>query len=158
MYLSILAKIYLQLKHSKRLTQILVLTSFLATFLIARIAADSGMFVVVDTKSGPLRIHHLVPGIILLLVSGYIGLAFHSKFRLRNFMAFLFGVGAALTLDEFALWLYLNDEIYWEKEGRVSIDAIIILTIIFTITLILGQAYDHSWKKNVKTYLKKKLS
>lgn len=115
------------------------------------------MFVVVDTKNGPLHIHHLVPGIVLLLVSGYIAIAFYSRFRLRNFMAILFGIGAALTVDEFSLWLYLED-VYWEKEGRHSIDAIIIITLLLTITVILGEAYDHSWKRKVKTYIKNKLT
>jgi len=152
----ILLMIYLQLRNSKRLSQILVLCSFLITFILARITVDNNMFVVVDTKSGPLHIHHLVPGIVLLLLSGYVGIAFHSKFRLRNFMAVLFGIGAALTVDEFALWLYLQD-VYWEKEGRRSIDAIITTTLLLIIAVILGEAYDHSWKKKVKTYLKKKL-
>lgn len=156
MLLHILSKIYLQLKHSKRLSQILVLGSFLITFILARIAVEVNMFVVLNTSNGPLRIHHLVPGIILLLLSGYIGISFHSRFKLRNLMAVLFGTGAALTIDEFALWLYLDD-VYWEKEGRYSIDAIIISVLILTISLILGQAYDHSWKKKVKTYIKEKL-
>ena len=146
-----LSGIYVRLKHSKRLSQILVLASFLITFLIARLAAANNMFVVVNTKSGSLHIHHLVPGIILLLLSGYIGIAFHSRFRLRNFMAVLFGIGTALTVDEFALWLYLDD-VYWQK-GRYSIDAIIISVLILTITFILGEAYDHSWKKKIKTFL-----
>lgn len=154
---NVISKVYFQLKNSKRLSQILVLISFLITFILARIAADNNMFVVVETQGGPLHIHHLVPGIILLLVSGYIGIAFHSRFKLRNFMAILFGIGAALTVDEFSLWLYLED-VYWEKEGRHSIDAIIIITILLTITVVLGEAYDHSWKKKVKTYLKGKLA
>ena len=145
--------IYLRLKNSKRLSQILVLVSFLITFLIARIAADNNMRLIVSTQDGPLHIHHLVTGIILLLLSGYIGIAFHSRFKLRNFMAVLFGIGAALTIDEFALWLYLDD-VYWEKEGRYSIDAIIIVALILTISFILGEAYDHSWKKKVKTFFK----
>jgi hypothetical protein len=37
----------------------------------------------------------------------------------------LFGVGAALTLDEFALWLTFRD-VYWEREGRLSIDAVVL--------------------------------
>ncbi len=157
MDLSIFSKMYFQLKHSKRLSQILVLCGFLITFVFARIAAENNLFVIVNTQSGPLHIHHLVPGIILLLLSGYIGIAFHSRFRLRNFMAILFGIGAALTIDEFALWLYLQD-VYWDKEGRRSIDAIIITTIILIIVLILGEAYDHSWKKKVKTFLKDKIT
>ena len=40
-------------------------------------------------------------------------------------MALLYGVGAALTLDEFALWLNLKD-VYWDHEGRRSIDAVVL--------------------------------
>lgn len=152
-----LSGIYARLRNSKRLSQILVLCSFLITFMLARIAVDNNVSVILDLKSGPLRIHHLVPGIILLLLSGYIGIAFYSKFRLRNFMAIVFGIGAALTIDEFALWLYLED-VYWEKEGRRSIDAIIIITLLLTIAVILGEAYDHSWKKKTKTFLRNKLA
>ena len=152
----ILSGIYIRLKNSKRLSQILVLISFLITFLIARVASDNNMRFIVNTQDGPLHIHHLVTGITLLLLSGYIGIAFHSRFKLRNFMAVLFGIGVALTIDEFALWLYLDD-VYWEKEGRYSIDAIIVVALSLTITFILGEAYDHSWKKKVKTFFKEML-
>jgi hypothetical protein len=40
-------------------------------------------------------------------------------------MSILYGVGAALTLDEFALWLNLQD-VYWSPQGRSSIDAVIL--------------------------------
>jgi hypothetical protein len=40
-------------------------------------------------------------------------------------MSILYGVGAALTLDEFALWLNLKD-VYWSREGRSSIDVVIL--------------------------------
>lgn len=152
----ILSTIYIRLKNSKRLSQILVLVSFLITFLIARVAADNNMRLIVNTQDGPLHIHHLVTGITLLLLGGYIGIAFHSRFKLRNFMAVLFGIGAALTIDEFALWLYLDD-VYWEKEGRYSIDAIIVVGLSLTISFILGEAYDHSWKKKVKVFFKEML-
>lgn len=72
-------------------------------------------------------------------------------------MAVMFGIGAALTIDEFSLWLYLKD-VYWDKEGRHSIDAVIIITLLLTIAVILGEAYDHSWKKKVKTFLKNQLA
>jgi hypothetical protein len=36
------------------------------------------------------------------------------------------GVGAALTLDEFALWLNLDAAAYWSREGRESIDAVVL--------------------------------
>lgn len=147
--LSIFPKIYFKLKGSKRLSQILVLISFLITFMLARIAAENGLFVIVNTANGPLHIHHLVPGIFLLIISGYIGIAFYSRYKLRNLMAVLFGIGAALTIDEFALWLYLDD-VYSQKEGRRSIDLVIITTILLLISVILGEAYDHFQRKKIK--------
>jgi len=41
-------------------------------------------------------------------------------------MSLFYGVGAALTLDEFALWLNLEDTVYWTREGRASLDAILL--------------------------------
>ena len=43
--------------------------------------------------------------------------------------AIVFGIGAALTLDEFALWLHLDD-VYWSEQGRQSIDAVIVFAIV----------------------------
>jgi hypothetical protein len=48
-----------------------------------------------------------------------------SSLLLSRLMSILYGVGAALTLDEFALWLNLKD-VYWSPQGRTSIDAIIL--------------------------------
>src|ERR1700693_5937204 len=82
-------------------------------------------------QSGGRHIHHLVFGIIILLLVGYgwlseIGTgADDSSILLSRLMSILYGVGAALTLDEFALWLNLRD-VYWSREGRASIDAIIL--------------------------------
>ncbi len=49
-------------------------------------------------------------------------------------MSVLYGVGAALTLDEFALWLNLED-VYWERQGRESIDAVILFGAFLSIGL-----------------------
>jgi len=77
------------------------------------------------------HIHHLVPGILILLAVGYgwlcefgTGSSSSSIFASR-FMSILYGVGAALTLDEFALWLNLKD-VYFVREGRSSIDAVVL--------------------------------
>src|SRR3984893_8841593 len=75
------------------------------------------------------HIHHLVFGIILLLLLGYGWLcdigngSDRSSIFSDRLMSILYGVGAALTLDEFALWLNLRD-VYWAREGRASIDAV----------------------------------
>jgi hypothetical protein len=71
-----------------------------------------------------MHIHHLVWGILLLIVVGYLGVVLEPASPWHEVLAILFGVGAALTLDEFALWLNLRD-VYWSHEGRRSIDAVI---------------------------------
>ncbi|MEO7143142.1 MAG: hypothetical protein ABI165_06510 [Bryobacteraceae bacterium] len=75
------------------------------------------------------HIHHLVWGIVLLLAVGYTWLAevgtgeeSYSRWPGR-LTSMLYGVAAALTLDEFALWLNLRD-VYWEREGRESFEAL----------------------------------
>src|ERR1700729_1799269 len=82
-------------------------------------------------QMGGRHIHHLVFGIILLLLVGYGWLceigngSDNSSLFLGRLMSILYGVGAALTLDEFALWLNLKD-VYWTSQGRSSIDAVIL--------------------------------
>jgi hypothetical protein len=113
-----------------KVPQFLILISFLLTFLAVRFITHSirdqrfrRIFRNVSGKDGR-HIHHLVWGILLLLISGYLALAFDPD-RVRNLLAVLFGIGAALTLDEFALWLNLED-VYWAKQGRTSVDAVIV--------------------------------
>ncbi len=80
---------------------------------------------------GGRHIHHLVPGILILLAVGYGWLcefgngSDSSSIFASRFMSILYGVGAALTLDEFALWLNLKD-VYFVRAGRSSIDAVIL--------------------------------
>lgn len=75
------------------------------------------------------HVHHLVWGILLLLVAGYLGIALprdaRGELRFARLTTLLYAAGAALTLDEFALWLQLRD-VYWEREGRASIDAVML--------------------------------
>ncbi|TMB42575.1 MAG: hypothetical protein E6J53_09655 [Chloroflexi bacterium] len=110
---------------------------FLATVGIVRaithlIRADIGPFHNVTT--GGLHIHHLVWGILLLLVVGYVWLAEVGVAWTWTAVltAFVFGIGAALTLDEFALWLNLRD-VYWETQGRESVDAILLFASVLSI-------------------------
>lgn len=85
----------------------------------------------VRTSSG-LHIHHLVWGISLLLLSGFIGYATEYQSPWMHITAVMFGIGAGLTLDEFALWLHLED-VYWAKEGRASLDAVVLAATFATI-------------------------
>ncbi len=109
--------------------------SFLITFLGVRLLVS-----LVIHQHGPFEwvmvrgrhIHHLVWGILILLLVGYgwlldLGRS-HSptSILLSRLMSIGYGVGAALTLDEFALWLDLEPDAYWTRTGRLSIDAVIL--------------------------------
>jgi hypothetical protein len=103
--------------------------AFLITFGVVRFITYSihdrkrTWFHNVTTKSG-LHVHHVVPGLVLTLISGYLGLVLPEP-RPTWLLAIVFGVGAALVLDEFALVLRLAD-VYWEPQGRESIDAVVL--------------------------------
>ncbi len=76
-----------------------------------------------DVHIGGVHIHHQVWGILLILVAAVLEFAYQPDTPGVEVLGAIFGVGAALTLDEFALWVHLDD-VYWSKEGRKSIDAI----------------------------------
>jgi hypothetical protein len=71
------------------------------------------------------HLHHLVFGIVAMMVAGTISFAGFAVSPIYEICAFLFGVGMGLTIDEFALWVHLDD-VYWAREGRTSIDAAVI--------------------------------
>jgi hypothetical protein len=71
------------------------------------------------------HLHHLVPGIIASLGAGTAIIAFRPGDDWMLLLSTFFGIGAALTLDEFALILHL-DNVYWTDEGRSSIEATLI--------------------------------
>jgi hypothetical protein len=73
-------------------------------------------------SEGGVHLHHLVFGIVTMMAAGALGFAALGHSPWTEICAFAFGVGAGLTIDEFALWVHLED-VYWEKEGRSSIDA-----------------------------------
>jgi hypothetical protein len=76
-------------------------------------------------SDGGVHVHHLVFGIVLMMGSGVVSFALLDTGWWYEVCALLFGIGIGLTIDEFALWLYLDD-VYWAEEGRSSIDATLI--------------------------------
>jgi hypothetical protein len=76
---------------------------------------------------GGRHLHHLVFGIGGLLGVGYLWLGLFgvstAGTKTSRATAVGYGVASALTLDEFALWLNLQD-VYWAKQGRQSVDAV----------------------------------
>jgi hypothetical protein len=118
--------------ESRRERLFLASVGFFTTALVVR-----GITIAIHHDIGPFHdiemhgrhIHHLVWGILLILLIGYLWLievgtgAADSFTWTGRFTSMVFGVAAALTLDEFALWLNLRD-VYWEREGRESYEAL----------------------------------
>ncbi|KWX69123.1 hypothetical protein [Mycobacterium sp. NAZ190054] len=79
------------------------------------------------SAGGGLHIHHVVFGVILVMVSGIAMVTLAVNGGVPEFTAasILFGIGAALVLDEFALILHLSD-VYWAEDGRTSVDAVFV--------------------------------
>ena len=81
----------------------------------------------IQTEGG-LHVHHLVFGIVMMLLGGFV-LALRPVSPWAEIFAATFGIGAGLTLDEFALWLHLED-VYWSEQGRRSVDAVVIASLV----------------------------
>jgi hypothetical protein len=109
--------------------QLFATGSFFLTFAGVRvithaIRAERGPFK--NITPGGRHIHHMTFGIAGLLTVGYLWMleiGISEERRSSRITAAAYGIGAALTLDEFALWLNLED-LYWAKQGRESIDAV----------------------------------
>jgi hypothetical protein len=128
----------------------LILIAFLASFGFIRTSAHMIKAQVswwpgnVETKGGT-HIHHLVWGILLMMSFGYLGIAIADGSPWEEIAAILFGIGMGLTLDEFALWLNLQD-VYWSQKGRQSIDAVIVAASLIVITLLGLTLWLELWK------------
>ena len=125
--------------------QLLSTGSFFLTFAAVRgithaIRAERGPFK--NITPGGRHIHHMTFGITGLLTVGYLWLLEIgvNEQRLGSRMTSLvYGSGAALTLDEFALWLNLEDD-YWSKQGRESIDAVVLFGSLLSLS-VLGRGF-----------------
>lgn len=109
-----------------------MLVAFLVTFVATRLITKmirSGRGPFRDTSVGGVHVHHQVYGIFLLLGAATAEFTYRPAPPWLQLLAVLFGTGAALTLDEFALWLHLED-VYWTPQGRRSVDAVLMATVI----------------------------
>ena len=136
--MSVLRKLYqFHFKSESRERLFLASLGFLVTFAAVRaitLSIRAGVGPFHNLSAGSTHIHHLVWGILILLAVGYIWLTEIGvgSSLVASLTAIAFGVGAALTLDEFALWLSLQD-VYWEKQGRQSIDAVVIFASLLSV-------------------------
>jgi hypothetical protein len=116
-----------------------VLVAFLVSFLAIRTSARltrSVSWWPGGVETDGVHIHHLVWGIVLMLLCGFLAFAAPLAAPWWHLIAIGFGVGAGFTLDEFALWVRLED-VYWAEEGRASFDAVV-CTVAFGALVVIG--------------------
>ncbi|WP_344208132.1 hypothetical protein, partial [Actinomadura livida] len=124
--------------------------AFIITFVVTRVNVRlirSNVRWFQNVTAGDVHIHHVVFGVVLMLVGGVGSVAIpDAHVWLDLAAAVVFGVGSALVLDEFALILHLSD-VYWTEKGRASVDAVFV-AIAVTGLLLLGIhpfGYENLW-------------
>jgi hypothetical protein len=125
--------------------QLFSTASFFTTFATVRvithaIRAERGPFK--NITPGGRHIHHMTFGIAGLLSVGYLWMleiGINEERWGSRATACAYGSGAALTLDEFALWLNLED-VYWARQGRESIDAVVLFGSLLSLS-VLGKGF-----------------
>ncbi|MEU9214637.1 hypothetical protein AB0D27_43990 [Streptomyces sp. NPDC048415] len=130
--------LYRNIVEPGKLPLLLALASFVLTFVITRvivrlIRAGKGPFG--NVKAGDLHIHHVVPGVVLTVIGGFGAVASNRHGLGAGVCAVLFGIGAGLVLDEFALILHLDD-VYWSEAGRQSVEVVVVTAAL--VGLVLG--------------------
>lgn len=111
-----------------KLPLLLALSAFVLTFAVTRtitrlIRAGKGPFR--NITPGGVHVHHVVPGVVLTVVGGFGAVASGRYGAAAGTCAVIFGIGAGLVLDEFALILHLND-VYWTEQGRQSVEVVVL--------------------------------
>ncbi|MET9322675.1 hypothetical protein ABZX75_21145 [Streptomyces sp. NPDC003038] len=129
---------YRNIVEPGKLPLLLALLSFVLSFLVTRvitrlIRAGKGPFK--NIAPGGVHVHHVVPGVILVIIGGFgaVGTGGHGFGSALS--AVLFGLGAGLVLDEFALILHLDD-VYWSEQGRKSVEMVVLTAAL--VALVLG--------------------
>lgn len=125
-------------------TVVWLFAAFVVTFVVTRaivrlIRAGRGPFR--NTKVGGVHVHHHVYGIFLMLLAGTGEFLYLPGTPWVQLLAAVFGAGAALTLDEFALWLHLDD-VYWTAEGRQSVDVVAVAALVGLLLVLGARPFD----------------
>ncbi|MGP4111551.1 hypothetical protein ACTWP5_11610 [Streptomyces sp. 4N509B] len=127
---------YRNIVEPGKLPLLLALLAFVVTFVATRcttrlIRAGRGPFR--DVTAGGHHVHHMVPGVVLMCVGGFGAIA-AGRGWVAGATAVVFGVGAGLVLDEFALMLYLQD-VYWSEQGQKSVEVVVVTAALLVVLL-----------------------
>ena len=108
-----------------------ILVTFIITRIVTRLirsgnGAGAGLG---NVRIAGHHVHHQVFGILIIIGTGVVLVSQTPRGMALNAAAAVFGAGVGLTVDEFALWLHLED-VYWTDQGRKSVDAIFCVLVI----------------------------
>ncbi|MBJ7608479.1 MAG: hypothetical protein JF887_03475 [Candidatus Dormibacteraeota bacterium] len=124
-----IALVYRQQVSFRRRAALCAWLAFIVTFVLLRLLTYGIRYRFLPFQNvvigGGLHVHHFVWGIVLLILVGFAGLMIENP-RWHPWLAVVFGIGAALVLDEFAIWLNLSD-VYWTDQGRISVDVVVLV-------------------------------
>jgi hypothetical protein len=138
-----------QLVEHGRQYHFLVLVGFIGSFAFIRLSTRLMRSPKVPwwpgsvVSEGGLHVHHHVFGIVSMMIAGVVSFALSDVGLWYDLCALAFGIGMGLTIDEFALWLHLDD-VYWSEEGRSSIDATLIAVAVMGLILLGAAPYEVS--------------
>lgn len=161
-YFQKIGKMYnTHIRGHKEEPRFLILTAFSLTFLAARLIVYNIKYQLIPFL--PTRyivihethVHHLVFGIFLLLIAGFIRIPQFGH-ELMRLSSLLYGMGAALTLDEFSLWLRFNPDAYFGPQGRISIDAVILFILIILTSIWHGTFWKRLFDYSIRYFFFKK--
>ncbi|MFD9354232.1 hypothetical protein [Streptomyces sp. NPDC060031] len=129
---------YRNIVEPGKLPLLLALLAFVTSFLVTRvitrlIRAGKGPFK--NVTPGGVHVHHVVPGVILVIIGGFGAVGSGRHGFGAGLSAVVFGLGAGLVLDEFALILHLDD-VYWSEQGRKSVEIVVLTAAL--VALVLG--------------------
>jgi len=108
-----------------------ILVTFLLTRIVTRLirSGSGGRAGLGNVSLGGNHVHHQVFGILIIIGTGIDLVSQTPRGAALDAAAAVFGIGVGLTVDEFALWLHLED-VYWAEQGRKSVDAIFCVLVI----------------------------
>ncbi len=108
-----------------------ILITFLITRMVTRLirSGSGGSAGLGNVRIAGTHVHHQVFGILIIISTGIVLVLAMPRGAALDVAAAVFGAGVGLTVDEFALWLHLED-VYWTDQGRKSVDAIFCVLVI----------------------------
>jgi hypothetical protein len=108
-----------------------ILVTFVVTRTVTRLirSGKGGGAGLGNMQIAGVHIHHQVFGILIIIATGIVLISATPQGAALDAAAAVFGIGVSLTVDEFALWLHLED-VYWTEQGRISVDAMFCVLVI----------------------------